>query len=959
MGLLTDSKQLREQLLSKNLYNPDNVYDLKSDVVTRTLDTLQSVGFDPRSSFVPSLVENLVDNTPLVQIGYKRLAIEFARKAVDNASNQIQIDITAPFDKNPDSKLISRKEDWTITPSENEKKLNFKNLGDKLFGVHDKSNLLDRHDNELQYNSEAFFTNTGAKQKEELLKNLSKNTYSKYSNNLEEIIKNTIPDFTNSSSFREKRKFDYDSSIEFDKNGYLINDNGYTSESNRKSSKPINGNTEVTDLGKTLIDRNLQKDILIGEGFGETNIKDKTSVKLANGGELYRDIYDDQLDDTFTYGNGKEDAKRFNIKRGLLYYTTQLAKSGNQVGENIKSDNTVFNVAENDTKTYKTNKYRNFTISNQYDNYSKTLRFKGNGNPDSVLKDNVFGKIYPKTKGGTVKDNRVYMFSIENLTYNASEWSALPECEQGNNGGRLMWFAPYGISINENSISNTDAEKFIGRIEPLYTYAGSERKAQIEFNLIIDKPPNLNDYNISDLDKYFLGEQVGLKTTVPSKPDSSTLPEKIVDNTTEAKAISDISFYFDNNLYDVSETLNSGYEMSDSGRTINDNKNLIGLNKEFSTQIIDLIKFMQTDDSNLFEIEIKGYASDLSTLDYNTGLSFRRANRLMNYVIEQYNADGNSKDKLTFDNTNPSEMYLDYTSKNIGKKLSFKSTATNKPLLFSINAYSDSKSNPIGKDIKEVDNPIVKEDRRCTISFIRRTDVKNNTVLQSKEVNPTVGDLNDSNAVKNGVDGNNANSNELSTRPCNDPFEKHRGEDDGKVPLGNNKANYYTPSYNSQSPLDFHNRLTFLQQLTRPGSSLEKTVGVNSIFGKQPSQILRIGDFYHTKIIVNSISYSYADAPWDMNPEGMGMQPMMAKITMDVNVIGGQSMKFAIDQLQNAISKNYYANSTFVGKKDLQLKDGGTTIDMSRFYNPSSDALNSEELQGELNADRKKERKNN
>ena len=48
-----------------------------------------------------------------------------------------------------------------------------------------------------------------------------------------------------------------------------------------------------------------------------------------------------------------------------------------------------------------------------------------------------------------------------------------------------------------------------------------------------------------------------------------------------------------------------------------------------------------------------------------------------------------------------------------------------------------------------------------------------------------------------------------------------------------------------------------------------------------------------------------------MNPEGFGMQPMMAKITLQMKLIGGQSLEGPIDALQNAVSFNQYANSTF------------------------------------------------
>ena len=39
MGLLTDSKSLRDKMLSRNIYSADHMYGLDNDLVTKTLDT--------------------------------------------------------------------------------------------------------------------------------------------------------------------------------------------------------------------------------------------------------------------------------------------------------------------------------------------------------------------------------------------------------------------------------------------------------------------------------------------------------------------------------------------------------------------------------------------------------------------------------------------------------------------------------------------------------------------------------------------------------------------------------------------------------------------------------------------------------------------------------------------------------------------------------------------------------
>jgi hypothetical protein len=85
----------------------------------------------------------------------------------------------------------------------------------------------------------------------------------------------------------------------------------------------------------------------------------------------------------------------------------------------------------------------------------------------------------------------------------------------------------------------------------------------------------------------------------------------------------------------------------------------------------------------------------------------------------------------------------------------------------------------------------------------------------------------------------------------------------------------------------------------------------NSVFGRQPICILRVGDFFYTKVIIENLVIDYSETTWDMNPEGFGMQPMIAKVTLQMKVMGGQSLKGPIDALQNAVTFNYYANSNF------------------------------------------------
>lgn len=130
---------------------------------------------------------------------------------------------------------------------------------------------------------------------------------------------------------------------------------------------------------------------------------------------------------------------------------------------------------------------------------------------------------------------------------------------------------------------------------------------------------------------------------------------------------------------------------------------------------------------------------------------------------------------------------------------------------------------------------------------------------------------------------------------------------------------YFNPAFHSVTPEGFNARLTFLHQCTRQGptqsiadSDRSQTAG-NLSFGRAPYCILRIGDFFNTKIIIDNLSIDYKNGDgvqWDLNPEGIGVQPMMANISINFRFLGGQDIAGPIARLQNAVSYNYYANTS-------------------------------------------------
>jgi len=151
------------------------------------------------------------------------------------------------------------------------------------------------------------------------------------------------------------------------------------------------------------------------------------------------------------------------------------------------------------------------------------------------------------------------------------------------------------------------------------------------------------------------------------------------------------------------------------------------------------------------------------------------------------------------------------------------------------------------------------------------------------------------------------------------------------------KIKYFNPAFHSMTPEGLNARLTFLNQCVRPGQTIpvigpdgrpKYNDALNTAFGAPPILVLRIGDFYHTKIVPNNLSIQYEPLVLDMNPEGIGIQPMFAKISLGFNIIGGMGLKEPVQELQNALSFNFYANTeiyderaTSTDKESTELND--------------------------------------
>ena len=130
------------------------------------------------------------------------------------------------------------------------------------------------------------------------------------------------------------------------------------------------------------------------------------------------------------------------------------------------------------------------------------------------------------------------------------------------------------------------------------------------------------------------------------------------------------------------------------------------------------------------------------------------------------------------------------------------------------------------------------------------------------------------------------------------------------------KIKFFNPAFHSITPEGFNSRLTFLNQCVRPGNTIptrtstgdfETKDSLNTSFGTPPILILRVGDFYNTKIIPDNLSFTYENL--DINPEGIGIQPMIVTVKLGFKMVGGHGLKEPVERLQNALSFNFYANT--------------------------------------------------
>jgi hypothetical protein len=885
MGLLTNSKKYRDFLELQNDYKPQSVYDLNNDELTKSINLVQKyTSFDLRQNFLISAAEAIIDNTPIVQIGAERLAIS----AFYNYSH-LALQKNTIVDGGILSKLSFgligkgsnyRFKDYTIT--------NISTKGDNGFetilnGI--KKGLNVGYTAEFvqgtfvgkQPGTKDYYNISGEFTKHIIDTQSNYNFYRNYGNIA--INKSRLGNFTDGTSdnvLMNRITYDY-------------------TKGNSNSSDKYSGIENGTANVSTFIDENkIEHKITLAETLGNDKAI-RNAIKEDGFGSNENIVW------------GEELPTENNIRRGLLYYTHQITKTDTDAGANIDNRTILYNDTSKNGVIWKgKNDCRSFRKNDEYltKGFSRALRSGGNGNEHSVLFDSIVPKMFPE-KGNTHKDFKRFMFSFENLAFDHESYSNLPYSEQGAYGGRVMWFPFYGVKFSESLGAKLDEQRFIGRIEPVFSYAGASRTVNLSFTLIMDYPLGANSpiiKNNQDLSNYYdncndIFDKVNIgKEPLPDKTPviSGTVTPEVQPNF--KSPIENLFIYFGNDLFEVDPT----YESTGKNKVFNDLFNSI------------LISFLDNkNDAKNINIIIEGNASKKYGSNYNTTLGFKRAYDFYRYIIEN-----SSLSNLTFKESN--NFYdTTFVNKKVGNNPVAITTTDNKNTKFTFTnddrkikfiISSNGEDNATGKD-DEVTTTNAIDSRNARLVSINKT--AGDVAQSSIDIKPTVTEINNKKDSDSGNDTIKEDDN-TDFKDWEIPFKKSITEIDYSKLEGYEYRDSFRPAYHSQTPYDFHNRLTFLNQLVRPG----KTIGGgtnsanNSIFGKMPICVLRLGDFLHTKIAITSIDIDYLQT-YDLNPEGHGVQPMIADVKMSFHVLGGQSMQTAVDVLQRAIDTNFYANSTF------------------------------------------------
>jgi hypothetical protein len=605
---------------------------------------------------------------------------------------------------------------------------------------------------------------------------------------------------------------------------------------------------------------------------------------------------------------------------------------------------------------------RLFTKDSPYMTYERLQKTSGITNEGRRLKGSVINKTYdlsiaPK-KGN---DSKKYMLSIENLAWRTTnKFLDLPECEKGPNGGRLMWFPPYDLKVTDSSSSTWNSNEFLGRPEPVFTYKNTTRTGSLEFSIVVDHPSVLNlitnrilekennsevingilssffagclKYDIYDLAKIYntmtLSEleeiQKIVKESSSVKDDVSYIKRTVVTNVdpinpsqvdtppdktdTRFDKYKEYAFYFDN---DVPKSSNADYVSAFNSYTASPLYNQAQLKSFMDLYVKDNFaylnkfvtecnEFLAQNEGNTIELTLNSSASKPASITYNKALSQRRSSSVTTYLTNNIKSKNFTiKTNILGEETGVVANTTTGGTKSVPNCSDFTENAITSVPAMACRRVAI-------KDVKAIQKGVAPKVEPTLVT--NESEVKVTKQKIEKEITTTENKLY-KNVSKRVLQKLLTECDYFETIEETDPFIYNNLKE---------KLKYFSPAFHSTTPEGLNGRLTFLQQCVRPGDTIptiregevkEFKDARNTAFGVPPVLVLRVGDFFHTKIIPDNLTISYDPLHWDINPEGIGLQPMIAKVNLSFKFVGASGLSNAVDKLQNALSFNYYANT--------------------------------------------------
>lgn len=943
--LLTNSNTVRNDLASRNLYTPENSYPLDPTTTTKIVNTISAIAstltpFRSRDLKNSAIGRLITDKSPITEIGLQCLGIQLAYNTASKLEKDYlpSINLGNVFDNNPNSKLFTSNKDYSLTKNIFGSQTGVIPTVQKVLniaeGVYPNKNPFPK-----DITNAELIENTGKAVLDirdgNLKRNLYQSTFNKTSFNFNEI---------NQKNNKNYKYFDTDYNIFFtdtiisNKNMAFayqyINDLG-----EEYGSKKYN--TFIFDTTKSNINKyNINTSVNYGNGIADSEFSNdldtNKNIWLFNKGELNYQWNHNKPNELISNGGLLEYTRNIMIASNSKYISINKKVFDHNNGSFGFNGSAIFDAPSTALPEFRNKRgIRQHTFIDPYQKFSKAIRYIGNknynekgGNENSVIYETVMPRIHPINSKGK-EDNKNLMFSIENLAFETKlkEGSnhgiivnsglknddLIPLSEVGAFGGRVMWFPPYDLGIVETAEAKFTPTMFLGRNEPLYNYESSERSATITFKLLADYPPNLHDFKGKSQKEIIEFFTFGGKTNKLVKKTNKENETPITPSTGNESSNTLILFFQNNEPKNNPSVVNSAIsDIIESEYGINGNNESANtmLLSSYSSDVYtytgmdDKLNKLLNDPNSDIKIQLVGNTSKLyydtaTEKAFNRDLSARRCSAVRKLIDER--------------------------AKAFGITVTYETSILNGSLKASDDtAYPPNANNETIKEIINSYNSIMS---RNVEIIIKKSDKSNKpTTTETTTINTGILTLPEENIYEK-------------------TFDKDRSivsiNDDG---MSSNyesiTEDYFMPVFHSQTPEEYHRRLTFLQQCTRQGPAQRTEHNENnirnSVFGRQPICILRIGDFFYTKIIINSINFSYKDGMWDMNPEGFGLQPLMCDVTLNIKIIGGQSLKGPIDILQNAIGFNYYANSTFTNKG---------------FYKIASDV---QDAQNNLNTENKK-----